>query len=171
MPPSLYSILPPIRLAGIPDGIEGVRATLAVMAGIVRRWRHRAEMTEFARSIVAEIPEKDHAAEMAAIFAFVRDGVRYTMDTNGVERLQTPDYTLRVRQGDCDDQSILLAALLESVGIPARFTAIGFSPDYFEHVYVEASPDFSNWIALDPTERVPAGWAPPDVVTRINQEI
>jgi transglutaminase-like putative cysteine protease len=163
--------LPPIRLAGIPDGIEGVRATLAVMASIVREWRHRAEVTECAREIIAAIPEKDHAAEMAAIFAFVRDGVRYTMDTNGVERLQTPDYTLRVRQGDCDDKSILLAALLESIGIPARFTAIGFAPDSFEHVYVEAAPDFSAWVALDATEQVPPGWSPPDVVTRLYQEI
>ncbi|MGH6795925.1 MAG: transglutaminase-like domain-containing protein [Methylocella sp.] len=147
-----------------------MRETLAYMAQIVRDWRHLPEVTEPARSIIAGVPEKDTAGEIAALFSFVRDSVRYTMDTNGVERLQTPDYTLRVRQGDCDDKSILLAALLESVGIPARFVAVGFSPDYFEHVYVEALLD-DGWVALDATENVPPGWAPPDPVTRINQAI
>lgn len=148
-----------------------MRATLAHMARIVRDWRHRPEVTETARSIIAGIAEKDHAAEMVALFEYVRDRIRYTMDSNAVERLQTPDYTLRVRQGDCDDKSILLAALLESIGIPTRFVAVGFAPDLFEHVYVEAAPGFSEWIALDATERVLAGWAPPGPVTRIDQGI
>jgi transglutaminase-like putative cysteine protease len=170
MPPFLASTLPPIRLQGIPDGIEGVRATLAAMARLVREWRHRAEVTEIARGIVAGLPEKDHLAEMNALFEFVRDSIRYVMDTNGVERIQSPAYTLRERQGDCDDQSILLAALLEGIGIPARFTAVGFSPDAFEHVYVQARPE-GEWIGLDPTERVAAGWEPPEVLTRIVQGI
>ncbi len=168
------SELPPIHLHGIPDGVEGVRATLSAMAQIARAWRHRAEVTETARRIIAAVPQKDHVAEMLAIFAFVQGNVRYTMDTNGVERLQTPDYTLAVMQGDCDDQSILLGALLESVGIPARFVAVGFSPDFFEHVYVETAPLHerpNHWVALDPTEPNGAGWFPPDILTRINQAI
>lgn len=170
MPPLLAS-LPPVALYGIPDGVDGVRATLAAMARIVREWRHRPELTEYTRRLVANLPEKDTHAEMASVFQFVRDCVRYVRDTNGVERIQTPEYTLRYLQGDCDDQAILLAGMLESIGIPARFVAVGFSPDFFEHVYVEAAPEFSEWIALDPTERVEAGWAPPDPVTRINQGI
>lgn len=162
--------LPPTSLHGIPEGIEGVRVTLATMARIVRAYRHAPIVAETARSIIAHVPEKNHVGEMLAIFSFVRDGVRYTMDSNEVERLQTPDYTLANRHGDCDDKSILLAALLESVGIPARFTAVGFEPDIFSHVYVEASPA-GEWIALDATEREPAGWAPPDVITRLNQGI
>jgi transglutaminase-like putative cysteine protease len=170
-PPFLSGPLPPVQLLGIPDGIEGVRVTLAHMARLVREWRHRPELTEIARRIVGDLPEKDHVAEMVALFEFARDEIRYIRDTNGVERIQTPEYTLRERQGDCDDKAILLAALLESIGIPARFVAVGFSPDFFEHVYIEAMPDFVEWIALDATERVNAGWAPPDPVTRINQGI
>lgn len=162
--------LPRTSLYGIPDGVEGVRATLAAMARIVRQYRHHPSVAELARELVAEVPEKDHGAEMAVIFSFVRDRVRYVMDSNMVERLQTPDYTLRIMQGDCDDQSILLAALLESIGIPARFTAVGFAPDSFEHVYVQAYLG-GEWIGLDPTERVPPGWEPPGVVTRLNQGI
>lgn len=163
--------LPPVTLHGIPDGVEGVRVTLAHMAQLARDWRHRPEVTETARAIVGAVPEKNHVLEMMTLFEWVRDRIRYTMDSNAVERLQTPDYTLRVRQGDCDDKSILLAALLESIGIPARFVAVGFAPDQFEHVYVEAAPGFDEWIALDSTERVPAGWAPPDPVTRMFQRI
>ncbi|TVQ21605.1 MAG: hypothetical protein EA382_13330 [Spirochaetaceae bacterium] len=41
-----------------------------------------------------------------------------------VDFLQFPRQTLEYRAGDCDDLSILYAALLESVGIPAAFVTV-----------------------------------------------
>jgi hypothetical protein len=62
----------------------------------------------------------------------------------------------------------LLAALLESIGHPCRFVAVGYSRrNEFEHVYVETKIGHT-WTALETTMDVPMGWAPiyPNVETQ-----
>lgn len=108
----------------------------------------------------------DYVGEVRALFMFVRDRVRYTRDPVGVELLQTPTRVLRERVGDCDDKSILLAALLRAVGHPARvaFRAIAanpFFPGQFSHVYVIARVG-QREIPLDPTPpKARMGWEYP----------
>ncbi len=64
-----------------------------------------------------------------------RYGVRYVIDptspyaelsgqAHAVDFLQFPRQTLEYRAGDCDDLSILYAALLEAVGVPTAFITI-----------------------------------------------
>lgn len=125
---------------------------------------------ELALSILGAVPGKDFRGEIDRIFSWVRDSIRYTRDVRGVETVQTPAKTLDYRQGDCDDQVTLLAALLESVGIQSRFKAVGFRPNHFQHVYLEAR-DNGNWIALDPTEQVPVGWEPPNPVAVMIEDV
>ncbi len=45
----------------------------------------------------------------------------YSSDQRAVDFLQFPNQTLSYKAGDCDDISVLYAALLEAVGIPAAF--------------------------------------------------
>jgi transglutaminase-like putative cysteine protease len=71
-----------------------------------------------------------------------------------------------MRAGDCDDKSVLLAALLESIGHPTRFVAIGFQPDDFEHVFVETKIA-DRWISLETTEPVEIGWMPQHIRARL----
>jgi transglutaminase-like putative cysteine protease len=73
--------------------------------------------------------------------------------------VQAPDVTLRDRQGDCDDQAVLIGALLTSIGHPVRFVAVGFRPGQFAHVYAE-TPIGPNWVAVETTENWPVGRAP-----------
>ncbi|MDC7224399.1 MAG: tetratricopeptide repeat protein [Spirochaetales bacterium] len=47
--------------------------------------------------------------------------VDFSSNEGAVDFLQFPNQTLSFRAGDCDDLSVLYAALLESVGIPAAF--------------------------------------------------
>jgi tetratricopeptide (TPR) repeat protein len=54
-----------------------------------------------------------------------------------VDFLQFPRHTLEYRAGDCDDLSILFAALMEAVGIPAAFVTIP------GHIYVAFSAGIS----------------------------
>lgn len=103
--------------------------------------------------------QKDYACEAAALHRFVRDGIRYVQDPIDVERIQSPDKTLELAAGDCDDKAILLASLLESMGHQARFVAIGFEPGVFSHVYVETKIG-DVWIAAETTEPVEFGWEP-----------
>jgi transglutaminase-like putative cysteine protease len=72
--------------------------------------------------------------------------------------------TLHGRLGDCDDQVVLLATLLEAVGYPTRFVVSGYNdPGQFEHVYLQAWLN-DQWVNMDPTEQHPMGWAAPGAV-------
>jgi transglutaminase-like putative cysteine protease len=99
--------------------------------------------------------EHDPAAQLGALFRFVRDRITFIGDVAGVETLQSPRYTLRVGAGDCDDRAILLAALARSIGVPTdlKFRAIAANPrapQQFSHVYVVARVGNRD-LPLDPT--------------------
>jgi hypothetical protein len=47
-----------------------------------------------------------------------------SQDHQSVDYLQFPRQSLEVRTGDCDDLSLLFAALLESIGIPTAFITV-----------------------------------------------
>lgn len=161
------------QLLGIAEGPEGVRQTLEIMRQVVKKWRVNPEIRQFAEQIVSGVPSKNKPAEIRALHAWVRDNIRYTDDVNEVETLKEPNILLQDRFGDCDDKSTLLATFLETMGIPARFVAISYEPDIFEHVYVEARLDWrgGEWISLETTEPVEMGWAPEEPLSRIMRHI
>jgi transglutaminase-like putative cysteine protease len=67
-----------------------------------------------------------------AMFYFVRDNFYYVSDPNAYEYVKTAKMSLVSGSGDCDDASVLIASLLDAVGIRTRFV---FVPN---HVYVQA---------------------------------
>lgn len=151
-------------VVGIPDGMAGTARTLATMRAIVQRFRVDPGIRQAATSIVFLTPEKDDISECRALFEYVRDHIRYTRDVYDVETLSTPDKTLSGLIGDCDDQTVLLASLYESVGYPTRFVVAGYNdPRQYEHVYMQVFCA-DQWVDCDPTEHVVFGWAPPDPV-------
>jgi len=119
-----------------------------------------------AQRLIANIPEKAWLREVKALHAFVRDKIRYTKDIRGVETIHSPEKILEFGQGDCDDKSILLASLLESIGHPTRFVAVGFRPSSYSHVLVETRIG-NKWLPLETTERVNVGWYPKGVKIRL----
>jgi transglutaminase-like putative cysteine protease len=156
-----------VALISIPDGAEGTREVLKTMRDQVRAAKLDPAFRELAFSILwaAGVWEKNFRGEVLALFAWVRSRIRYTLDTNDVEVVQSPRVTLSLRFGDCDDVCTLLAALCESVGHPCAFAALGFDddPDDFTHVVVLAYPGAGDDpIALDVTEPCEAGWFPPN---------
>lgn len=150
----------------IPSGKEGIIATLKIMRQCVRDGKKTLAIRVKAMELLQGIPPKHWGAEISALFYFVRDDVRFTRDIRGVETIQTPDKTLEFGQGDCDDKSTLLASLLESVGHPTRFVAVGFQPGEYEHVYVETRFG-EGWLPLETTDPVEPGWYPPGVVSKL----
>lgn len=164
-----------IRSQGLPPGIEGTRRTLNAMAAFVRRdsqynfwrgWRVKMALLILARQLVRSLPSQDSTGEIATLFEFVRDRIRWVPDPVDVELVQDATRTLLFRQGDCDDLVVLLATLLALIGVRSRFVAVGLITPrglLFVHVYLEAyDPRTRSWIALDPTNKqAQAGWAPP----------
>lgn len=159
-----------VQLAAIPDGPAGTRATLRAMRQFVKAGKEDYRLRQLALSLVGPLPAKDWWSEIQTLHAFVRDRIRYVRDIKGIETLATPDETLRIGQGDCDDKSVLLATLLETLGHPARFVAVALQPGQYSHVLVETKLG-KNWIPLETTENVPAGWYPAGVRARMVEHI
>lgn len=158
-------------LFGIPSGVDGVRATLAVMRAFVRNYRGSIPIMEKAAALTQHLPQKAWSAQVRALHRYVRDGIRYIKDPVGIEKVQTPTVTMEIQHGDCDDKATLLAALLESIGHPARFVAVGFEkPGDFSHVYVETKIG-NQWVPLETTTYVPAGMRPPRIVSRMTLKV
>lgn len=137
----------------------GTWTTLGVMSDLVKQYKKNLTIREQALELVAHLPQKAWAAEATALFHFVRDDIRYVGDIRDVETVATPVKTLEYGQGDCDDKSVLLAALLESINHPSAFVAIGYSPDTFQHVYVQTRIK-NGWMGMETTEPWPMGKRP-----------
>ena len=158
-------------LLAIPDGPAGTNATLKIMRQLVRRYKKTLPLRQLALSIARRNRAKDWRGEIHSIWSFVKSHIRYIKDITGVETIQSPDKTLEFSQGDCDDQSVLLATLLEAIGHPTRFVALGFSsmPRY-EHVLVETKIG-SKWFPLETTEPWPFGQIPAHISNRIQKRM
>lgn len=149
----------------IPPGRAGTRVTLQLMRQLAAQGASDPVVIDAAVRIVrlAGVAGHDVLGEIKACFEFSRDAIRYTRDPVGTELLQTPARILRVRAGDCDDKSTLLAALLLAIGHPVEmaFRAIAANPAFpgaFSHVYVIARHG-GREIPLDPTPpRARMGW-------------
>lgn len=156
-------------LALIPSGRAGVVETLKVMSRLARDGKKNMTIRTAALSLLRECNQKDYSCEVKMLHGFVRDFIRYVQDIRDVETIATPEKTLELAAGDCDDKAVLLASLLETIGHPTRFVAIGFEPGVYAHVYVETKIG-ASWIPLETTEPWEAGDEPdPQIVlARIN---
>lgn len=153
-----------------PDGLNGTRLALSIMAHYARKYKTDARIRGAALDIVSALPDKNYIGEITLIHRFVRDRVRYTRDVRDVETVASPLETLRIMQGDCDDKSTLLACLLESIGFECRFVAVGSQPGQFCHVLTQVNHR-DKWLSLEATEQVSPGWFPPDQPYHLIQTI
>lgn len=160
-----------VQLSGIPKGYLGTRKTLDHIQRLVRQGAKDFYVRQKAIDILLErsIQPKDYLGEIKALFEWVQGSVRYTRDTYRVEVLHTARRMLELRAGDCDDMTILLGSMLESIGHPIRLVIMGPDPRrprFFSHIYLEVNYK-GRWIPLDTTMPFPMGWAPKAVVKEI----
>lgn len=154
-------------LQTLPEGPDGTAVTLRIMRDLARAsLKNPAQVIRNqALSIVQNVAARNYSGEVNALQGWVRDRIRYVQDPDEIELVQTPEKTLELGQGDCDDKATLLASLLLAIGHPARFVAVGFQGDAFSHVLVE-SKVADSWIPLETIVPVNAGWYPPGVTSR-----
>lgn len=158
-------------LRGIPEGIGGTRATLAAMRQAAIAASTTLEVRDLAEQIVADVPAKNFKGELDAIQDWVKTNIRYTRDPLYAETLKLPHALLEARQGDCDDQATLVAALALSIGFKPRFVAIGTErAGQFDHVLTEVKLG-TKWLTVETTEPVAVGWQPQGVLTRLEWHI
>lgn len=141
-----------ITVIEIPNGAEGTRETLKLMARLAKSGKVSPPVYMKARELVAHLAPKDWRGQVEAVYTFVRDHVRYVADPDGMEGLQTADVTLALLAGDCDDKVTLLAALLTSIGHPVQICAVKVGDEKdFSHVAARTLMG-NGWIWLETTE-------------------
>lgn len=159
-----------VTFQAIPGGRAGARATLRIMAKMVAAGKTDIRVRQKTLSLTRFLPGKNWVAEAQSIFYFVRDQVRYVRDVAGVETIATPSKTLEYMQGDCDDKSVLAAAMLQSIDHPARLVAVGFNGEPLSHVFVETMIS-DKWVPMELTEQLLFGQAPNGITDFMVQPI
>ncbi len=147
-------------------GAQITPATLRKMVQVVRKYKSDATTITTARRLTANCPERNTRAIVDTLQRWVRDNIRYVMDPRGIEMVQTPP-TLDLRTGDCDDKSVLLATLLETMGYQTGFCALGFNGEPFSHVIALVRLG-TKWCPLETIlAGVGMGWSPPDATSHL----
>jgi transglutaminase-like putative cysteine protease len=155
---------PRIFLGRIPKGHAGTRKTVEYIIRLIKEGAKDFCVRQTAIDILIQngVQPKDYLREIKTLFDWVKSNIRYTRDIHRVELLHTARRMLELRAGDCDDMTILLAAMLKAIGHPVRLALVGFNPRrkaLFTHIYLEAFCK-GVWIPLDATMNKPMGWAP-----------
>lgn len=70
-----------------------------------------------AYSKIQDCPSGDRTCALVHLYRYVQHDIGYLSDPAAREYIQPPQDTLAIGAGDCEDLSILLASLLENVGV------------------------------------------------------
>jgi len=132
---------------------------IAFLRSFVEDTARDPAIAEKATQIVREagVKLRDHQGEWAALLKWVQQNIRFTAEPK--ERIQSPQYTLTKRYGDCDDLSLTLAALGYSLRLPFKFVLSGKHASGKRVRWVEGSgrvPPGVNWTHI----YVQAQWPP-----------
>ena len=144
--------------------LNPIRDTLQLMCRLVQQRRDDLRVRDVALTITAGCPRGNVRCRQDRILSWARENLRYESDPHGNELIFDPVETLErigsngQAAGDCDDGTVLVAALLESIGIPTRLLAVSTRADRrLHHVAVEARDSSGFWRYLDPFLRARQG--------------
>lgn len=120
-----------------------------------------------------DVPARDWEGESRAVFEWVRTNIRYTRDPEGLELFRKPLRTVQLGIADCDDMSILICALLGTIGHRLVLRVIGVTANEPEHIYpLDLLPpdNPTDYIALDATRPEDMGWELPEEQRKFQED-
>src|SRR5258708_2730935 len=152
------------RTIAIPDGDGGVAATVKGMQAFAVTGAIDPRIRGLALWITRDVPNRDSDGEIKAIYSWVKDNIRFRGEYDEV--VQSPDLTVKWKAGDCDDHTVLIAALLGAIGYKVRFQTVAVRGERdLSHGYAEyQDPRTGQWNALDTTvDQAYPRWQPPHI--------
>jgi transglutaminase-like putative cysteine protease len=167
---ALYGATRTLKLSGAPD--DQTAQTIAAMFAFVHDTDRSQLAHRVAVALASKVPQKDFRGQLRAVYEFVLQRVRFKRDTFDREHLRHPDQLLSEilatgsTAADCDDASMLGAALVRALGMPPVFITMArgaLTP--YEHVYFGAELD-GQIVPMDPQERTPFGQHTPPASAR-----
>lgn len=145
-----------IELYGLPQGDDGIDATVEKMMELIREGTKTKMFRSLARS---KFTLKD-------MFRYAQRGIRYEKDPKDAEMLRRADYTVVFGKGDCDDKTIVLATMIKSKYPKAKINivvgACRKGSNDFSHVWLEVYlPKLKRYVPMDATPLwSKIGWQP-----------
>ena len=128
----------------------------------LRRMLDDGIRSQVVRSKALQVSEEGD--EVASIFEWIKDRYRYTPDPYGRELFTSPAKLLEQYESsgviaeDCDSASLLIAAMLGSIGKETKLVFVG--NDEIEHIIAVVNTPHGR-IDLDLTTSNPLGWVQP----------
>ena len=135
--------------------VSGPPVTVRDVAGVAHTigdYRSHPQIRELALTIIKErgARSRDKKGQAIAIGQWVQDNIYYVHEMP--ERFQTPIETLRLKAGDCDDSTVLIDSLLETIGIPSQLVCM--QVDFaWKHIFPAAVMQNGALLPLDSTMR------------------
>jgi hypothetical protein len=137
----------------------GISGVIGAATDLVARYTGDERLRSLALSITKSVRRHPATGQpdlrnvdliASAIYSWMVRNINYVRDPWNIERIQSPDVTLRQKAGDCDDHAILGAALLQSLGIHTGFRIVSRTGNQYDHIYaVYRSPE--GWKSFDTT--------------------
>jgi hypothetical protein len=154
--------------------VKNTNDRVGIIIGLIKKGKKSRYVHSFASMALTDfsgndwaIQPRDWLGEVHALADFIQSNVRYTLDPFGIDTYSTPERTIQMAKGDCDDMVILSGAMLQSVGYPIKIKVIRLEgqPE-FHHIYmlVGLPPErVQKWIAFDPSQPESCGAEPPGI--------
>lgn len=159
-------------------GWSSDRGKLRILRKIAKEYGRDPRLREHTVNVIrqAGAQARDYRSMAQAILSYVQNNIYYVNEPG--EQVQSPWYTIRKGFGDCDDMSVLMAAMAESIMLPWRFALAGKGfagrnvkhyeggpmawGGSYSHIYVQLGwPPIkpTTWMSAEPTIKgVPLGY-------------
>lgn len=149
--PSLAGFYRPNQMLPPPSPYE----TMRKMAQAVVKSQFDTELRLSTERLVQNIFPHDYLSEYAAVLNWIRMNIRYLRDPRAIEQIKSPRAVVETGNGDCDDMTVLAAAMTAAIGAQVRFVAGAFQRKdgrpVLAHVWAEVyDPASRAWVILDP---------------------
>jgi transglutaminase-like putative cysteine protease len=150
-------------------GAAGIVQTLGLMRSMTNQAIDHPLIRQYAARATEHVGRGNAKESAVAIGEWVRAKVRYLPDPLHKENLTNPATMIQAIDagkkvfGDCDDMSMLVAAMAKSIGMQPTFHGVGRGAR-FHHVYTEVAG-----LPIDPT--VPLGTKPFRAQRRISVQV
>jgi hypothetical protein len=103
-------------------------------------------------NIIRQYPD-DMTMQLARdIWTFLKKEIKYKADPIGQELIRSPEASWKVRKSgiDCEDYSLIIAAICQNLNIKCRYRIVDFNGMGWSHIYVIATNKIGREFIIDP---------------------
>lgn len=138
---------------------DQTQTTLKLCAGLAKLYADHPWIIQAARHVAAQGVSPQ--AQARAAWEYVRGTVKYRRDPDWAEWVQDPLETLyRTKEGDCDDQAVVVGAILAALGHDIEMRAIKWTDrPFWTHCVCYSSTAGQTVDPVAPFD--PASWPGP----------